>query len=281
MAPTAGAAKSKKPSGSNFAQQNMPAFRPLFTPMAVGSIFLIIGVPFVILGAIVNVATSSIKEVSLEYSELSDCKILSTGAAATCQVTVKVDDDMPAPVYVYYELTSFYQNHRSYVKSYDKSQLLGDVEWTEYTDKNCAQLSLAGDGVTKLHPCGLMANSLFNDKILVSSGQSVSYDGIAWSTDGAKYVQPEGFKFKEDTTIGAACTGACSDAQCASVNYGKGCKRWSCPAGEEGYYGCKEGKSYVYWWAVVDCAIKFGHWRRHHITNLMTFNTRPLSCPFA
>ena len=38
---------------------------------------------------------------------------------------VTVPEKMKAPVYVYYELDNFYQNHRRYVKSRSDSQLSG------------------------------------------------------------------------------------------------------------------------------------------------------------
>lgn len=44
-----------------------------------------------------------------------------------CQVTFDVEEDMESPVYVYYELRKFYQNHRSYVKSRSHDQLAGGV----------------------------------------------------------------------------------------------------------------------------------------------------------
>lgn len=44
-----------------------------------------------------------------------------------CQITFTIDKDMKGPVYVYYELRKFYQNHRSYVKSRSYDQLGGGV----------------------------------------------------------------------------------------------------------------------------------------------------------
>lgn len=68
---------------------------------------------------------------------------------------------MAAPVYVYYQLDNFYQNHRRYVKSYDKYQLLGTVA-SKHAHKEC--VPLVYNGSTALHPCGLVANSLFNGR---------------------------------------------------------------------------------------------------------------------
>lgn len=67
---------------------------------------------------------------------------------------------MTAPVYVYYELQNFYQNHRRYVKSRNDKQLAG----TMYTDpaqlSDCDPLRTVNGKV--LDPCGLIANSYFN-----------------------------------------------------------------------------------------------------------------------
>lgn len=48
-------------------------------------------------------------------------------ALCQCQLTFTIDQDMEAPVYVYYGLGKFYQNHRSYVKSRSFDQLKGQV----------------------------------------------------------------------------------------------------------------------------------------------------------
>lgn len=38
----------------------------------------------------------------------------------------EIKTDIKGPVYVYYQLNNFYQNHRRYVKSRDSSQLNGN-----------------------------------------------------------------------------------------------------------------------------------------------------------
>ena len=44
---------------------------------------------------------------------------------------------MSPPIYVYYKLDNYYQNHRRYVKSRSSSQLLGKVT---LIDEGCSQL---------------------------------------------------------------------------------------------------------------------------------------------
>jgi len=245
--------ESKKPYGTKFKQQSLRAIRPTYTPKLVGGIMVLTGALFVILGMVAKGSSAAVKEASVEYSGMSDCQIQDSGPASTCTVTVKAADSMEAPVLVYYELTKVYQNHRRYVKSYDKKQMIGDTSWTGAKQKSCEPLTHAGDKI--LHPCGLIANSLFNDKILIASDHSMKYDGIAWTADDEKYFQPAGFKFKEENAIGAACSadgGECSDKMCEMAGYPSGCGGWSCPEGEEDYYGCEKGTSYVYFYPNED-----------------------------
>lgn len=44
---------------------------------------------------------------------------------------------MKAPIYFYYELENFYQNHRRYVKSKSSTQLSGEVISLSDAEKYC------------------------------------------------------------------------------------------------------------------------------------------------
>ncbi|KAI8139411.1 ligand-effect modulator 3 family [Fennellomyces sp. T-0311] len=85
---------------------------------------------------------------------------------------------MEAPVFIYYRLTDFYQNHRQYINSFDASQLLGDPV---SPSGNCNPLRTSENG-TGIYPCGLIANSMFND-----TTYEFARTGIAWPTDKDKY----------------------------------------------------------------------------------------------
>lgn len=93
----------------------------------------------------------------------------------TCILNITIPEDMKSPVYVYYELDNFFQNHRRYVKSRDDDQLeSGDPEEnpTRGDFSSCSPLiegDLEGsDGDKKiLWPCGLIANSFFNGMCFV------------------------------------------------------------------------------------------------------------------
>ena len=101
---------------------------------------------------------------------------------------------MTKPVYVYYQLDNFYQNHRRYVKSRSDAQLRGETVVSSDLE-DCAPLTvitLEGETTARsLSPCGLIANSLFNDTIAltaVPTGVSMTQSGIAWKS-GASGVQ--------------------------------------------------------------------------------------------
>lgn len=117
---------------------------------------LVRGLPLVLLGPQV---VEYVKQYDGEGATEAACKI-GAGENRTCTITFDVTEEMKAPVYVYYELDNFYQNHRRYVKSRSDAQLKGEL-LSEGDLTDCDPLVTAADGKV-LHPCGLIANSFFN-----------------------------------------------------------------------------------------------------------------------
>jgi hypothetical protein len=126
------------------------------------------------------------------------------GRRDICVLTFTPPGDIKAPVLLYYRLTNFYQNHRRYVKSFDTNQLKGEaVSKEDIHSGECAPLSNAAKPDDRpYYPCGLIANSMFNDTyeyLQVLSRQGGSNDdnkidtygfknkGIIWSTEGDLY----------------------------------------------------------------------------------------------
>ncbi|MCO5573269.1 hypothetical protein L7F22_027038 [Adiantum nelumboides] len=98
-----------------------------------------------------------------------------------CNRTLTVSKLMKGPVYVYYQLDNFYQNHRRYVKSRSDEQLL-DGSATD-TDDCKPEQQLGGLPIV---PCGLIAWSLFNDTYNISTGGrqlTINKTGISWKSD--------------------------------------------------------------------------------------------------
>ncbi|KAI8393826.1 CDC50/LEM3 family [Radiomyces spectabilis] len=111
-----------------------------------------------------------------------------------CVLDFTLPSAISPPIYIYYRLTNFYQNHRQYIKSYDANQLFGHPVSAGTARTNCDPLAVNGNNQV-IYPCGLIANSMFNDTISnltsVNAPQDLSYGfskkGIAWPTDKQKY----------------------------------------------------------------------------------------------
>ena len=198
-------------SDSDFQQQRLKAWQPLLTPPYIIGTFLLVGIIFCIIGALIITTTSHVTEIQYRYDNLPAAADNSTAAAAaTCDYAasanptrscfrVNITDDMSPPIYVYYKLTNFYQNHRRYVKSRSDSELQGVSSPTTVT---CDPLETNAESKT-YYPCGLIAASTFNDTITAQhcspSGQSCRSlsnsttadpanpswrkQGIAWPSD--------------------------------------------------------------------------------------------------
>lgn len=115
----------------------------------------------------------------------------------TCTLSFQLDSDYVKPVYIYYGLKNYYQNHRRYVKSRDDNQLLGkDVS---QVNSDCSPYSYDSNNITYA-PCGAIANSLFNDTFTLSyngvdnqttTNVKLIRTGIAWGSDkNAKFNNP-------------------------------------------------------------------------------------------
>jgi hypothetical protein len=94
-----------------------------------------------------------------------------------CTISFSIDNNFQPPVFLYYRLTNFYQNHRTYVKSYDSAQLLGTIVSADSLTTSCDPLRKASgvvfndgskpDSDAQYYPCGLIANSMFTGKCVV------------------------------------------------------------------------------------------------------------------
>ena len=117
---------------------------------------------------------------------------------SVCSLQFNIPDNLKPPVLLYYRLTNFYQNHRRYVKSLDSNQLKGDAINNNSLGA-CSPLNTDPDG-KPYWPCGLIANSIFNDSfanpvqlnVRDSSALNTTYNmtknGIAWNSDKALYA---------------------------------------------------------------------------------------------
>lgn len=184
---------------SKFKQQTLPAWRPIPSFCSTMVTFGVFGIVFLVLGIMLYTYSDQIKEVKQNYT---NCQ---SNNAGNCTLTLEIAEDIEPPIYVYYELENFYQNHRRYVKSRDYSQLMGNYKTVDEIQSSCdpivynANLTVeyAYDGTTKLvadqpaNPCGLVAKSVFTDTYTLMPGVGIDYDNqilidqtnIAWESD--------------------------------------------------------------------------------------------------
>lgn len=83
-----------------------------------------------------------------------------------------IPENMTAPIFLFYEIDNFYQNHRRYVRSKSLKQLAGDDLTEDELSKNCDPIMHVRDLQPKFkknldenmaaNPCGLIANSFFD-----------------------------------------------------------------------------------------------------------------------
>ncbi|XP_073281470.1 ALA-interacting subunit 3-like [Primulina huaijiensis] len=190
--------KSKKPRYSRFTQQELPACKPILTPGLVISTFIFIGITFIPIGLSSLSASDGVVEIVDRYDEICISSNVNDDEAAhlerighiqdartnkTCTRTLIVPKKMKQPIFVYYQLDDFYQNHRRYVKSRSDEQYKSP-EYEQKT-KTCEPEAFSDDR-KPIVPCGLVAWSLFNDTYAISiNGNAIPINkkDIAWKSD--------------------------------------------------------------------------------------------------
>ncbi|GAB4840651.1 Putative ALA-interacting subunit 2 [Ancistrocladus abbreviatus] len=195
-----------------FTQQKLPACKPVLTPACVISTFLLIGVISIPVGIVTLHASHNVVEIVDRYD--AECipdtfkgnkveYIEDDSLPKNCSRYLKVPKHMKAPVYIYYQLDNFYQNHRRYVKSRSDEQLIHGQQHSHTSTCKPEELS---NGIP-IVPCGLIAWSLFNDTYAFNRGTvelKVNRKNIAWESDRehrfGKDVYP--FNFQNGTLIG-------------------------------------------------------------------------------
>ncbi|KAF9426987.1 hypothetical protein BGZ94_005686 [Podila epigama] len=234
-----------RPPNTSFKQQRLKAWQPILTAKSVLPTFFIMGILFAPLGGLLVWRNNKVTEFSFDYTDCVKAADPTTvpkstfvhsspvgdfvkptyyavkGTADTpsatgasswvydverCIVSFHLPVDLQPPVMFYYKLENFYQNHRKYTKSLDYKQLAGEASdvATIQSRKGCPLAS--GELV---YPCGLIANSLFNDTFAglrgvtspdapPSEGYSFQETGIAWPSDKDKFGK---YSYSDVTTL--------------------------------------------------------------------------------
>ncbi|KAG5438177.1 hypothetical protein PCANB_003028 [Pneumocystis canis] len=222
----------RKPPDTSLRQQRLRAWNPILTPRTVLPIFFFIGFFFMPLGAGLLYFSSQVHEITIDYtycdelalndkfspipSQFTQITFASNIASklqwkkykneysiypdkeTVCVIQLEVPVDLNPPVFIYYKLKNFYQNHRRYVKSISRDQMLGlpktAAELLRADD--CNPLIVNEEG-RPIYPCGLIANSFFNDTISIPvridkkhiTPYEMTNKGISWLSDKKIFVK--------------------------------------------------------------------------------------------
>lgn len=158
---------------TQFTQQRLKAWQTQLQPTWVIALYVVGGVVFIGLGVVLLLMSWDVEEHVLPYTDV----VLDENGVGSVDVTVP--KDMLPPIWVYYQLDGFHQNHRRYVKSRDDRQLeaVQPAKVTEQELQACQPL-VTGESGRPLYPCGLVARSVFNDSFaLVFKGPE---EGEQW-----------------------------------------------------------------------------------------------------
>ncbi|KAJ0121460.1 CDC50 family protein [Diaporthe amygdali] len=245
--------KSSKPKDTEFRQQRMKAWEPMLTPKICIKAFICLGLALIVVGIVWLATSEQTREISLDYTRCHEIdsydelqvmppenvskhfKASSAGQPVDqwkrsnqtltfdgvtknytlCTIEFFLPEDLQPPVFYYYRLANFHQNHRQYIKSRHVEQLKGSPSSLgSIKGSACAPLgTLEAEENTQesiIYPCGMIANSYFNDTFVAplrlsstdSSNQTRSYNmttrGISTSIDKLLY-QPSRYNITPET----------------------------------------------------------------------------------
>ncbi|KAL5205984.1 hypothetical protein ABZP36_034193 [Zizania latifolia] len=211
--PVATVKKRNKPQHTSFTQQELPACKPLLTPQIVIPVLVLVGLIFIPIGLACIAASNKVVELVYRYDTKCVPRNMLHNKVAyvqnpsidkTCTRIFKVPKDMQKPIYIYYQLDKFYQNHRRFVRSRNDLQLRNPkkAKDTQYCSPEAAAY-----GGRPIVPCGLRAWSLFNDTYSFTRGNQtlrVRKHGISWRSERehrfGRHVYP--MNFQNGTLIG-------------------------------------------------------------------------------
>lgn len=206
----------RKPANTAFKQQRLKAWQPILTPRTVLPAFFLVAIIFAPIGAVLYYFAEKVNEFTIDYTQCYNApagtqqQIPSSkysyqlhdkntsnfqpptwsfdSATRTCNLYFSVPSRLESSVFMYYKLTNYYQNHRRYVKSSDTNQLKGDaVSYGTISGGTCKPVDVDPNTRKIIYPCGLIANSVFNDTF----GDPVLLNVAGSNTANQTYVMSE------------------------------------------------------------------------------------------
>lgn len=224
--------KSRRPTENRFTQQRLKAYNPSWTPNNILPLYMLVAAVFVIVGGSLLAISSHVDQITIYYQDCTTAAPTDDFAAmpaghfnfdfhknksfntaptwrfvddpsddsqerGTCQIRFTIPHEIKKSVYVNYLLERFSANHRRYVLSFSEDQIRGKrASWSDIHDNtgiNCKVLGRDDNGKI-IYPCGLIANSMFNDSYpmeLINVNDNTNYSltnkGINWHSDKGRF----------------------------------------------------------------------------------------------
>ena len=151
-----------------------------------------LGVIFIIIGSVLISYSESVQE----YKSENFNKGL-TEEGSSINITLEVKKKMKKPVFLYFKIDDYYQNHRIYSLSKSVKQLQGNkitkdeaelscVNYDKYEDMDKGEIPMGIDESDVAYPCGLIAKTFVNDKFELFYNEeriNIEETKITWDYD--------------------------------------------------------------------------------------------------
>ncbi|WFD33357.1 hypothetical protein MCUN1_000170 [Malassezia cuniculi] len=228
----------QKPPNTALRQQRLKAWQPVLTHVTVLPLLFLMGSIFAVIGGVMYWGSQQVNELRIDYTKCRELQpsdqftqipsseysyrfnnIKSKDVPAPewrvqsierpptsqpsflCTVRFSVPATLEESVFLYYHLTNYYQNHRRYLKNIEFEQLMGhNLSLKAIRDGTCKPVAIDETVNKPIYPCGLIANSVFNDTFsdltqLSADGSAngtyvMSERNIVWKNEKKKYVTP-------------------------------------------------------------------------------------------
>ncbi|CAI2350517.1 unnamed protein product [Caenorhabditis sp. 36 PRJEB53466] len=186
--------KKNQPKDTAWKQQRLPSLRAHYSVTSAIPVTLTVGVATLAMGIALYFGHQGSLEQEIKYT---DCA-LPNGTQVShlirremmnetliCQYSVTLDQDYKGDVKFYYGLSKYYQNNRLYFNSRNDQQLRGKIDKID----GCEPLKyvLQNGSKVPIAPCGVVANSMFNDTFqlfYISNRFTNGTTRVPWVTRG-------------------------------------------------------------------------------------------------
>uniref|UniRef100_H0XYY0 Cell cycle control protein n=1 Tax=Otolemur garnettii TaxID=30611 RepID=H0XYY0_OTOGA len=195
---------SRMPDNTALKQQELPAHQLHFSARTVLSIFFATGVFCLGMGIILIVSSRRAQEIEINYTKIcANCAKMRENAfnfdkECTCSIPFRLTKNMKFWVFFFFLLNHslFYQHNRREGGKRGKKEhnQQGNVSSLQKAVQDCGPFKMSHNR-TPIVPCGAIANSIFNDTIVLSYIPNSQIHikvpllrtGLTWWTD--KYVK--------------------------------------------------------------------------------------------